>query len=366
MENGYNSNLLHSNLSLPLLKKLSEIGDNLAKYKFKEEITRRLLTGHPTIIEFFFEEECINYLDKETLWFILNEIQDSNFNSRKIYFDIRLSILERLFNIGDQNAERLFKRELLNVLRENDFSLNEILYNGKYIYYLNREEFWSAYGIDGRVLFEIEKKIKKYKIVDGERIYEKELDRFEYFKPMSGIYIEAGPLIFTFQEGKVTKIGIFGNEKEVIEASLGDSNLLKENIGYLELEELPESIDKLNSLTELILCNSCLKKLPKSIQNLKNLKELSLASNPEFEIPNFLWNLKSLEILDLSNNNLTTIPYDIERLENLKELRLYQNYIYSFPKESIEKLKKLRYIALEGKKYLSLLDDETRKWLEKY
>ncbi len=41
-ENDYNTELLHSNLSFPLLKRLSEIGDPVAKIVFKEEILKRL------------------------------------------------------------------------------------------------------------------------------------------------------------------------------------------------------------------------------------------------------------------------------------------------------------------------------------
>jgi hypothetical protein len=39
-ENDYDTRLLHSNLSFPLLKRLTEVGDPLAKKVYKEEITR--------------------------------------------------------------------------------------------------------------------------------------------------------------------------------------------------------------------------------------------------------------------------------------------------------------------------------------
>ncbi|MBN1214717.1 MAG: hypothetical protein JXA99_04670 [Candidatus Lokiarchaeota archaeon] len=39
-ENNYNSNLLHSNIAFPLLKKLYLVGDPLAKKVFKEEIIK--------------------------------------------------------------------------------------------------------------------------------------------------------------------------------------------------------------------------------------------------------------------------------------------------------------------------------------
>ena len=44
-ENNYDTRLLHSNFSFPLLKKLSEVGDLLAKKVFKYEIAQRFMNG---------------------------------------------------------------------------------------------------------------------------------------------------------------------------------------------------------------------------------------------------------------------------------------------------------------------------------
>lgn len=46
-ENDYDTRLLHSNLSFPLLKKLTEVGDPLAKKVYKEEIAKRLSEVYP-------------------------------------------------------------------------------------------------------------------------------------------------------------------------------------------------------------------------------------------------------------------------------------------------------------------------------
>jgi len=50
-EENYNTNLLHSNIAFPLLKKLSEAGDPKARRVFKDEIVKRIESGYvPTII----------------------------------------------------------------------------------------------------------------------------------------------------------------------------------------------------------------------------------------------------------------------------------------------------------------------------
>ena len=51
-EYGYDTRLLHSNLAFPLLKKLSEAGDPLAKKVFQKEIIKRYENGTKTTREF--------------------------------------------------------------------------------------------------------------------------------------------------------------------------------------------------------------------------------------------------------------------------------------------------------------------------
>ena len=288
-ERNYDTSLLHSNLAFPLLKKLTEVGDPLARKKFKEEIAKKLTDG--------------------------------------------------------SNPVALY------------------LYGRNYVKYLSREEFWSLFGSDGEVLHKIEQRLKKFQLINGKKYYKQNIDEFEYFKLSKSLEPELGPTIFNVENGKVTGISIHGDEKFIAE---DNNNLYSEDLGNLELEELPESLGELLSLNKLALINIGLKKIPKSIKNLKNLEELSIASNPQFNIPEVLWNIGSLKKLNLSNNNLKIIPESIERLENLQELSLYGNCMESLPIKAIDKLNKLRTINLEGEKYLSKLDDETIEWLRNY
>ncbi|MFX1345412.1 MAG: hypothetical protein ACFFAI_09920 [Promethearchaeota archaeon] len=72
-ENNYDTNLLHSNIAFPLLKKLSEVGEQKASKVFKEEIVKRIESGYvPTIIylimnhylDFFTQEEFDTLMDE--------------------------------------------------------------------------------------------------------------------------------------------------------------------------------------------------------------------------------------------------------------------------------------------------------------
>ena len=51
-ENRYDTRLLHRNLAFPLLNKLAEVGDSLAKVVFKEEIIKRFSSGERTVMQF--------------------------------------------------------------------------------------------------------------------------------------------------------------------------------------------------------------------------------------------------------------------------------------------------------------------------
>ena len=52
IENEYDTRLLYRNLAFPLLKRLTDIGDPVAKKKFKEEIAIRYASGHPTVMTY--------------------------------------------------------------------------------------------------------------------------------------------------------------------------------------------------------------------------------------------------------------------------------------------------------------------------
>jgi WD40 repeat protein len=62
-ENNYNPRLLHSDLAFPLLKKLTDAGDPLAKKIFKNEMHRRFASGHSAVITYLIAEGYLDYLN---------------------------------------------------------------------------------------------------------------------------------------------------------------------------------------------------------------------------------------------------------------------------------------------------------------
>ena len=102
-ENGYDTRLLHSNLSFPLLKKLTQLGDPLAKKVFSEEIAKRIERGYFPVIEYLINEGYLDYLKDDEF---LTLIGSSGFNIPYLmekFFDSELS--DKTFKIY-----RLFER----------------------------------------------------------------------------------------------------------------------------------------------------------------------------------------------------------------------------------------------------------------
>ena len=79
-ENNYDTQMLHANLSFPLLKKLTIAGDPLAKEVFKKEIRKRFKSGDLKVMTFLTQEGYLDYIgwDEYDLLF-----EDIDFNTRK-------------------------------------------------------------------------------------------------------------------------------------------------------------------------------------------------------------------------------------------------------------------------------------------
>lgn len=223
-----------------------------------------------------------------------------NYDTRLLHSNLAFPLLKELMNAGDTNAKKKFKAEIAKRLLAGNFSTIEFLYEEGYVNYLTREEFWSIFDEDGEILFDIEKKIEQFKEItdvdlEGQKIKrlvkKKRQERF-YFHLGHDIVIDNGPMVFTFEMGKVTGIGIWGDFRD-FPLSLRKNSILK-------LKESPESISRLEQLKILVLNEIGLEKFPQSITS-----------------------LKLLEFLSLSHNNLKSIPQFIDKLENLKYLELY-------------------------------------------
>lgn len=117
-ENRYDTRLLHRNLAFPLLKKLTEAGDFLAKVVLKEEIVKRLSSGNRAVNQFLMNKGYIDMLEEEEL---------------EIYF-FSMPRLFKEFFINLNNGEEELREEynydlyhLLKILSKTDYLLDKLI-----------------------------------------------------------------------------------------------------------------------------------------------------------------------------------------------------------------------------------------------
>jgi len=148
-ENNYDTRLLHSNLTFPLLKHLTHCGDPLAKKVFKEEIAKRIESGYLPVISYLIEENYLRFLSPEEFnivitspsfskiltmsnaWdvvYLFHDLFDSikGSNLLKENFSELLTLIEKIQNAHDQYdafTDLLAAIEGSEVLKENIIKL---------------------------------------------------------------------------------------------------------------------------------------------------------------------------------------------------------------------------------------------------
>ncbi|KKN25759.1 hypothetical protein LCGC14_0881440 [marine sediment metagenome] len=329
-EHNYDSKLIHSNLAFPLLKKLTELGDPLAKRVFKEEIAKRLESGYWPVMEYLIEEKYTEYLTREE--FLYSVLGNDEQSQKEVSFILEL---EKFPTIGF-HLEKEVSPEYNNFVVRNwhieELSidviedLNEILPFIGDLKFLKKLHFRSgnltnfpesvghlfqleALDLACNKLHSLPKTLKNLKLLR---------------------LLDLGENNFTEFPNVIQEI------TSLEELDLGNNKLEKipEDIGYLinlrklllnnnHLKRLPDSIGQLKSLKYLdLFYNIELKFLPKTFCKLQSLTELTFSYNTSKYFPEIICELTSLEILSLSNTKLKTLPNSILKLNKLKELYL--------------------------------------------
>ncbi len=112
----YNPRLLHSNLAFPLLRRLTDVEDPIAKKVFKHEVLLRFESFNPSTQQFLIKNGYLEYFDKqekeEIFKLILDEkiwinLGNSYLKAKKM--DKALHSFLQARNINPINLETLFK-----------------------------------------------------------------------------------------------------------------------------------------------------------------------------------------------------------------------------------------------------------------
>ncbi|MGV9173306.1 MAG: leucine-rich repeat domain-containing protein [Promethearchaeia archaeon] len=202
---------------------------------------------------------------------------ESGYNTNILHKNLAFPLLKRLTEVGDVQAKKVFKEEIVNRFLSGHYSVMKYLINEGYLHYFSDEEF-------SFLLEQLNQHDISYVI------YEKR------------------------------ELGFVHNNK-----------LDLSNQGIRTISQI-QGLNKLSNLRELNLSYNHIKEI-KGLDNLQSLKKLNLSFNHIKEIKN-LDNLSNLRELELQGNRIR----EIKGLENLKKLNVISMWLNPIKITEISKL----------------------------
>jgi len=327
-EYNYDTRLLHSNLAFPLLKKLTEVGDQRAKRVFKEEIAKRLASGYWPVIEFLTKEEYTDYLSREDFYRCFLGYDDQA--------EAEITFLLEVENLVGGNLD--VERKL-----ETEYGRDIIIENNRVIGFSFGGGLRKIPKSIGGLIF-----LKEIYLSDNSiQELPNSIGSLENLEVLDLSANEIEFLPTSIGELKVLKVlKLASNKVKEIPNSIGNLKALEAlDLEGNQLNNLPNSIGALTSLKQLNLKNNLLESLPKNIKKLQNLEILDISLNDLKEIPEPVYFISSLKILDIHKNKIEILQPEIRNLTSLKKLQLGFNKLKTLPK-SICELKSLETLSL--------------------
>ncbi len=293
VDNKYDTRILHRNLAFPLLKALVDVGDPIARSKFKEEIAIRYATGHPTVIRFLTQNGYLHYLTEDEFESMLIDIDFPSID------EYARRIITFLNDTEDLESIKQIKQSTTKFI-------SKFRFNYKYLILLKAIEKIPQM-LRGKF---VEIIYNKYK---GNR-------SFPLLKFFDKAQINFNNLDIKMVSYNGTLIGL------ILDSKVNLKNKMIENIENIKgLEENYKDIEELdlahNRITEI-----------KGLECLENLRILNLRDNYIEKIEG-LDKLRNLEFLDLSGNiSIKEIPESLIENPNLKTVKLTGCRINKFSK----------------------------------
>jgi hypothetical protein len=195
-EHYYDTCLLHSNIAFPLLKRLTEAGDPKAIRVFKDEIVKRLESGHFQVIEFLFEEGYLTFLNFDEKEYIFEIICKILLNEKIIKGIVNyenhlkaIPLLNRLAEAGVPNATRMFKDEVVKGLESGNIQVIKFLREDGYLTFFNFDEKSYIFEIICKIL-------QSEKITNDIVIYENHLKANSFILYITKLFKDIGEVKF--------------------------------------------------------------------------------------------------------------------------------------------------------------------------
>ncbi len=312
-ENNYDTNLLHSNLAFPLLKKLTDVGDPIARRVFKEEIAERLTNLYTNVAQYLIQENYLKYFNTE---------------ENEIMMEILFTQIEQKF-INKQSS--LLEEKEINTLL--DIIEANLIHSKTFL--TDRLKCVEKINRDTHLGF----------LYNNKRVIALGLNRCGIeVLPSSIKYLENLQELYLTENRLNHLPSSFGNLTRLRKVDLSDNHIIElpNEIGNLiELEELhlnhnviqnlPDTISKLKKLEILSVWGNQLKIFPKNVNEMESLRVLGLSFNQLEELPKISCKIPNLEVLDLSNNKIQVLPDNMAYWKSLKTLWLNNNPLNKIP-----------------------------------
>lgn len=355
VENNYNPNLLDEKLLFPLLNKLYEVGDSLAKKILIREITKRFISRDLEVMDYLVKNSYLKHLNRvfrEKFFFEyleesdikINYIYDGGIYINPKYEEYGLHLYD-ITKLEDLELRCLWSRrtkdmpqDLLDLLEESKmYPKNNEIENK---YYLNKNIKLNS----EKIVEYYQKRLKTKRKQDTKKILEKIKSISNYFERELLL-----KLLQKFKHKLSFKIGHHGQVYylNLHEADIKDLKIISslKNLEVLSIYRANirkiEGLKYLKYLRELNLIGNRIKKI-EGLETLHNLISLNLDRNIISEIKG-LDNLINLDYLRLSNNRITEIK-ELDNLKNLRELYLENNQITEI--KGFDKLENIHTIDL--------------------
>jgi len=328
-ENDYDTRILHRNLAFPLLKRLSDAGDPLAKKKFKEEIALRYSSGHSTVIMFLSQNGYLKYLSSEELECLLDD------NKLPILGEISNSFKRILDSVEDNDLDKYIQGST-RYLKKN-LGIHNIPFVISYILKDFSENHRKKLV---RSVFDCLKTDKKFPLINylnntQRYLDEIKLDTVKYNDRIIGLMNEQ---ILNLRDQNIENIknleDLEKHYKKIQELDLSNNNIKDldgiENFTNLRTLNLNnnkiksiKNLEKLKKLRLVLFRNNIISEI-QGIEGLTKLEHLDLSGNTKIsKIPDFLNKMESLIVLKLSNCSIKEFSEEVSRF-----FWIEQNYRY--------------------------------------
>jgi len=332
-ENDYDTRILHRNLAFPLLKRLSDVGDQLAKNRIKEEIALRYASGHETVMTFLADNGYLKYLSRDELEYLLDDNKLPIISTlARSSIDITMalesdSVNVRLMRLIREASRYIGFQDIPFIISHlnKDFSdkSQEILVNFIFTHFRSQKDFPLIEFLNNHIEFFKEINLNSIMYDDkiigflGENILNL---REKGVKNVNDIRLPEDECL------KIEEIDLSNNLINELDGIQKFSNVRRLKLNNNKIYNI-DVLNNLEQLQHLSLRNNIISNMENTI-TLHNLETLDLSGNRELEeIPEWVNSLPALNSVNLMNCNLKYFSESTSRYFWMNQnYRFYSNY----------------------------------------